>query len=239
MQINMQDTSTPLNLYILVDRTGSMATRWLETINMLNSYMDSLKEKPVRVTLAFFDRNYSYNSFNTFSINSSTATAFNNFNIGPIADPVLQIKLRKSHEWVRLSHTDQTIAPRGSTPLYDAIGKLAAMIKSDGMKKKDLVQIVILSDGGENASTEFNRESVRKILDKYQKKEWSVLYLGANFEGFAGGQDVGSFTGTLGIYNSANWNDTATVMAASTMRYAGTHSLNAATLSDDERNKMA
>lgn len=245
MQINMQNTNNPLNLYILVDRTGSMQTRWVETINMLNSYMDSLKETSVKITLAFFDKNFSYPNLSFATVTNGTGYfpnqtfTINNANNPVIGDPILQIKLRNSLEWVRLSATDQSIAPRGSTPLYDAIGQMAAMIKSDGLKKKDLVQVVVLSDGGENASTEFSREHVRKILNKYQKKQWNVLYLGANFDGFAGGQDVGSFTGTLGIYNSAKWNETATVMSASTMRYATSHNLCSATLSADERKNMA
>ena len=82
--------------------------------------------------------------------------------------------------------------PRGGTPLYDAIGHTIAEVekRSAGL---DRVALVILTDGEENSSREFNREDIRKLLtDKQEQDGWLVIYLGANQDAWAVGEKFGS-----------------------------------------------
>jgi hypothetical protein len=89
--------------------------------------------------------------------------------------------------------TRETFIPRGGTPLLDAIGNVAA--KLDALKA-DRKALVILTDGQENASREWKKETVRKMLEAHQEKDgWLVIYLGANQDAFAEGFSFGTQAG--------------------------------------------
>lgn len=82
------------------------------------------------------------------------------------------------------------LVPRGSTALLDAIGRtihqVEAGLKMDPYRK---VIFVIITDGQENASVEFNLGQVRKLIEG--QKDWSFLFLGANIDAFAEGGLLG------------------------------------------------
>jgi hypothetical protein len=85
--------------------------------------------------------------------------------------------------------------PRGMTPLYDAIGHTIAEAerRSVGFER---VALVILTDGYENASTDFKRKDILKLLKQKQERDgWLVIYLGANQDAWAVGQHFGAAVG--------------------------------------------
>jgi hypothetical protein len=85
--------------------------------------------------------------------------------------------------------------PRGMTPLYDAIGHTIAEAerRSVGFER---VALVILTDGYENASTDFKRKDILKLLKQKQERDgWLVIYLGANQDAWAVGQQFGAAVG--------------------------------------------
>jgi len=82
--------------------------------------------------------------------------------------------------------------PRGMTPLYDAIGRTVAEVetRSAGF---DRVALVVLTDGYENASQEFRRDDILKLLKRKQEVDgWLVIYLGANQDAWAVGEKFGT-----------------------------------------------
>ncbi len=87
---------------------------------------------------------------------------------------------------------DGEFEPRGMTPLYDAIGQTIA--DAEGRSKGfDRVALVILTDGLENASVEFKRDDVLKLLKENQERDgWLVIYLGANQDAWAVGKQFGT-----------------------------------------------
>ena len=87
---------------------------------------------------------------------------------------------------------DGEFAPRGMTPLYDAIGQTIA--DAEGRSKGfDRVALVILTDGFENASVEFKRDDILKLLKEKQERDgWLVIYLGANQDAWAVGKQFGT-----------------------------------------------
>src|SRR6185503_18817647 len=92
--------------------------------------------------------------------------------------------------------------------------------------KTDLVQFVIITDGDENTSTKHNLDDAKKLLAKFEKKNWPVLYLGANLEAFRGGGKIVADVSKLGQYNpTVKWAETAYAMAASSMRYMDTQNV--------------
>jgi hypothetical protein len=51
--------------------------------------------------------------------------------------------------------------------------------------------VCILTDGQENASREFTKEQVKKMLEKCEKKDWLVLYLSADVNAFSDAESMG------------------------------------------------
>lgn len=85
------------------------------------------------------------------------------------------------------------LVPRGSTPLLDAIGLgLAHVEKRIANQTPDQVIVAVITDGEENASKEFTKETIRKRIADCEAKGWTVLYLGANVDAFAEAGKLGT-----------------------------------------------
>ena len=81
----------------------------------------------------------------------------------------------------------QTYVPTNSTPLWDAIGNTMQEFSDE----KD-VMFIVLTDGEENSSTEFNSDTVNKMVEEKEKKlNWKFLYLGADIKDFANATKIG------------------------------------------------
>lgn len=204
-----------LNLFLLVDRTGSMQKNWKETISTVNAYVNELRSNTLvdlRINLSFFD-------------------AYSDA-------PILQQKLVSSTFWKDLSATDPSISPRGMTPLYDAIGLFARKVKEQGLKKKDLVQFVIMTDGQDTGGQEYTKEEVKKILAKFEKKQWNVTFLGANMEAFQGGDAVMSNKDNTVVFNAFNVKGVSRSLVDSTLRYWNSGATASAGYTVEERFNM-
>ena len=79
-----------------------------------------------------------------------------------------------------------TLKPRGMTAMYDGIGEGLSLIDLD---EKNL--IVIVTDGLENASSEWNSKQVKLLLEAYQKAGAEVLFMGAGMDAFKASDDLG------------------------------------------------
>jgi hypothetical protein len=101
--------------------------------------------------------------------------------------------------------------PRASTPLLDAVGHGVALL--DKRKEPGVLSILaIMTDGLENASREYTRDTIKLLLDRKQKEEgWLVLYLGANHDAWAQASGLGLHAGNVASFNKGS---VATGMAA-------------------------
>ncbi len=97
-----------------------------------------------------------------------------------------------------VSLSEAVIEPRYSTALLDAIGiagtefgkKLASKREED---RPGTVQVVIVTDGGENSSRTWNSDNTKKfITDQTNKYGWDFVFLGANI-------DAVNVAGNIGI----------------------------------------
>lgn len=209
-----EELENGLAVHVVLDRSGSMASNRVETINAYNSYVSKLAaDTPdARLSLTLFDSE-------------------------GIDAVVLDTKAKDVKPL-----TEATYVPRSWTPLYDAIGKVVPQLDGVGTKAKVLV---ILTDGLENASREFTKDIIRKVLAEKQALGWLVLFLGAGIDSFAEGGKIGADARSTMNYNKAGFQKTSDAMYASTARYAsaaaGGQSLNlaqdAAAFTDDERKK--
>jgi len=198
-----------MHTYFLLDRSGSMVSNWEEVIESINTYVREM-------------------AGDEHLINSRiTVACFDS------VDPFLLVRRNKKiKKWKDISCDE--ITPRGMTPLYDGIGQLSLTIKKDN---PDRAAIIILTDGMENSSREFDKKSAKKIIDGFKKKNFDVNFLGVNFDAFSEADNVGvtsSFTLNTTIGNYA---DTMIRMVSKNSMYAVTGTVRG--FSDDEREEAS
>ena len=90
--------------------------------------------------------------------------------------------------------TEKEYYVRGSTALLDAIGKTIMQVKANQDKKenKDKVLFVIITDGLENASKEYRKDLIKKMIEERKEKDkWEFLFLGANIDAIGAAGELG------------------------------------------------
>jgi uncharacterized protein YegL len=99
--------------------------------------------------------------------------------------------------------------PRGTTALYDAIGKAINTIRAnrsnmsvDDIPTKTLV--VIVTDGYENASKEYSSDSIKQLVDECKEDDWQFIFLAANQDAFEVGSRFGMSAGNSFTYNATS-----------------------------------
>ncbi|WP_084398397.1 vWA domain-containing protein [Henriciella aquimarina] len=155
--------------YILLDRTGSMSSIWDEALSSVNAYAAEVgkaeegeaDDLETAVTVAVFDAQEGL-QFDVLRKNVAPA------------------------QWQAVSNDE--VAPRGMTPLFDAIGRIVATAEADNPEK---AVIVIMTDGLENSSREITKEGAKAALDRVEAKGWEVVFLGAEFAKFDDAEGVG------------------------------------------------
>ncbi len=99
--------------------------------------------------------------------------------------------------------TAETYEPRAWTPLYDAVGRTIRETRDEVDGEK--VLFVILTDGRENASTEFNQDSVKKLMKQAEDKDkWTFAFIGMGPDGWTAAQALSS-----GLISASNVAKTA------------------------------
>ena len=75
--------------------------------------------------------------------------------------------------------------PNSMTPLHDAIGlsvsKLRNVLASTGATNFQVL-VTVLTDGEENASREYSRASIKKMVEELKEQDWTFTYIGANHD---------------------------------------------------------
>lgn len=184
------------HIAVVVDRSGSMSTIQNDMIGALDTFFKEQAEvdphAKVLVDYAQFDDQYE-------KVFSDT-----------------DIKKAKAQ-----------LQPRGLTALLDGIGKT---ITDLGTKLKALpeahrpgkVLVVIITDGGENASREYKQDTVKKLIQQQESEyDWSFLFLGANIDAVAVGASFGLSRGSTLTYDTANVDNTIGSLSMATSAYRG------------------
>ena len=104
--------------------------------------------------------------------------------------------------------------PNGLTPLYDAIGNTINASKSNGR-----TLFVILTDGEENASQEYNRNAINKLIKKQEANGWTFIYLGADQDAWAHSQHLGLSRGNTLSFCSLDTGKTYGKLAKATVGF--------------------
>lgn len=86
----------------------------------------------------------------------------------------------------------ETYEPRGMTALNDAIGRTIVNMKKRLKNTHANVVVVITTDGMENASVEFRRSQIRKMIRDCEKNlGWKFIYLAADDASFDEYEEMG------------------------------------------------
>lgn len=205
----MTKKAADINAYILLDRSGSMATHWVETIGSLNAYVEGLAgnkaTKKALVTVAAFDSQEAYTIMRSAS---------------------------RADEWNKI--TVEEVSPRAGTPLYDAIGNLVDTVRTADSSK---ATIVIITDGAENSSREIKKDAAKAMLDEMRGKGLDVVFLGADFDAFGQGASLGNAAGQTLNMAAGSYGAAMKGLSQRTANYASTGKVEQ--FSDDLRRRAA
>jgi hypothetical protein len=121
-----------------------------------------------------------------------------------------------------------TLAPRGSTALLDAIGRLiteagSALGALPEAERPGTVVVAIMTDGQENASHEWDRPAVKALVQQQSADyDWQFLYMGADQDAIEVGESMG-----VGAGHSLTYGRGAVdrMMAATSANVAGYRAL--------------
>lgn len=156
------------DINIVLDRSGSMSSCRQATIEAFNEFLEGQKNGPDEAVVSLYRFDHEYEPIYEGS----------NVDLAP-----------------KLS--DLNFVPRGSTALLDAIGRtidaigarLANTLEYDRPSK---VVVVIVTDGQENASMEYNRQRIFDMIHHQEDKyHWTFVYMGANQDAYAEADRLG------------------------------------------------
>lgn len=202
------------HILAILDRSGSMSSVAKDAIGGYNSFLAEQKKLKDKATLS--------------------GTLFDNEFLPLNEGKVLNIK-----DVPEL--TTQTFQPRGSTALFDAIGKTVNEYKSNKKNKADKVLVIIVTDGHENASREFKQQDIADLIKYQRTQNWQFLFLCSTEDAVTVGTSLGVSAGnTFQFANTALGNiQMYSRVAKATASYRSmSHteaSLNSDTLLSDEK----
>lgn len=152
----------PVALALILDESGSMGGLAVETRGGLNDYLSELGKDSPDIP-CFITK---------FATKAKTA--------------VSDTKIKDLTGYFNL----ETYVPSGWTALYDAIGK--TIHDMDKLQDTHRMLFVVMTDGQENASKEFNQTQIKQLISEREAKgNWTFVYLAANQDAWVGGQSIG------------------------------------------------
>jgi uncharacterized protein YegL len=203
---NENITNEKTQIICILDRSGSMAEGGIiyESINGFNNFLEEQKKPKDEATI--------------------TVALFDD-RYELLYDDVDIRKVEKI--------TYDIWYPRGTTALFDAIGKTINTVRAKhttlGSNKPAKVLVCIVTDGKENASQEYtSRDKIKSLIKECEDDNWNFIYLAANQNAF----DVGT---SFGISGSNTYTYTADIDGV----YNMSMTLNSASLSYRDMNSSS
>jgi uncharacterized protein YegL len=137
---------------LIVDRSGSMSSIRDDMVGGLTTLVEEQRKQPGLLTISM--------------------VSFDN-----------QVVLQ--HQMATPENVTIELEPRGGTALYDGIGFGLNTLQADidalpDHAKPETVQVVVVTDGHENASAEYTGKTVRQLVEEKTNNNWDIVFLGAN-----------------------------------------------------------
>jgi Mg-chelatase subunit ChlD len=171
--------ATSVHLYVLLDRSGSMASMASDVVGGYNRLLAEQQADgaDARLTLVQFDSQDPHE-------------------VVVDAVPIREV----------LPMTAATFQPRGGTPLLDATGRMIAKAASHAEHRRLLglpperIIVVTITDGEENQSRELTLQQVRKLVTARQEEGWVFVFLGAGLDAYAEAERLGYAAASVQAY---------------------------------------
>lgn len=149
-------------IVLIIDKSGSMFCLKDDTIGSTNSFIEKQKELPGEAYVTIV------------MFNNKTQTIYDRSDIKDVK-PISSDDYKTS----------------GCTALLDAIGQTISNISNCETSKEHKVIVFILTDGYENASKEFDKDTVKKMIEEKTKLGWEFVFCGAEIDAFGEAQKIG------------------------------------------------
>lgn len=159
-----------VDVIFIVDNIGSMSGLEKDTLGGFNSVLQQQKQldanDEVFITTILFNSQYHY------------------------------LYQRKPLNEVALL-TEKEYQVGGMTALFDAMGDSLSKIKhqidlAEQVQGEHKVLCVVITDGEENSSREYNHTQIKNLVENRQNKDkWEFLFLGANIDAFSTAKNIG------------------------------------------------
>jgi hypothetical protein len=177
---NENKTKTQIYNLIILDKSGSMSSIAKAAIAGFNETVGGIRSAQER----FKDTQEHFVSLMIFC-NCEKRLVYDKV-------PVNEVKELTSRDY----------QPCCCTPLYDAMGISINALFKDIKDKEDATAVVtVITDGLENASTEYSGSAIKALVEKMKNEEgWNFAYIGTN-------QDVEATAASLNIDNHMSFED--------------------------------
>ena len=176
-------TSDRSKVWMLLDRSGSMSGLELAVVHGVNGFMAEQAALPgkCKVTLVQFDSEEPFEVLaDAVPVNKASALSVEQYR------------------------------PRAATPLLDAIGSLigraderAKRRRKAGKEPEDQT-VVIVSDGLENASTDFSWADIHLLVSNRREQGWAFVFMGSNQDSYFEGARLGVEPGNVQNYEASD-----------------------------------
>ena len=145
---------------LIMDESASMSTVQEDTVDGINDCIQELKTDPSPTLIRI-------QKFN--SLKFSVVYNFEQIN---------QVREMKLEQY----------SPKGRTPLLDAVGltieETSKHIELNSLENSKVI-ISIMTDGMENASSDYSITQIRTMIEEKQKLGWEFTYMGANHDSWS------------------------------------------------------
>lgn len=184
------------HICVVLDRSGSMSSVWNDTVGGLKTIIRDNKAEKSKCTFSLY--------------------SFDNI----IETNIDFVDIQKVHNNIE----KYEISPRGSTALYDAIGKaivetgeaLNAMAEND---RPGRVLIIVQTDGQENSSKEYTASKIKElVIQQTEKYNWVFNFIGSSESSVLDATDkLGFDLNRTSFYDSTNTNNVFEILRSKTI----------------------
>ena len=151
----LNDRKKPTEIVFILDESGSMWHLKKSTISSFNEMLESQKNLDTKFPAYL------------------TTVVFSD-NMKKICDH------KEIHEVENM--TSENYKPNGCTALMDTLGKTINEMSEINKDNDKNVIFIIITDGYENASREFKREDIKKMIKAKREMGWNFIFFGANID---------------------------------------------------------
>lgn len=169
------NTKLRTEIICIIDKSGSMNSMKDDAIGGFNYFLNEQKQikDDTKITLTLFDTKHT-NLYTELDVEEA------------------------------MELTNENFQPRFQTALYDTLAHCIHEAKERHKESMpDRTLVVILTDGQENASREWDKAGVAKLISEMEEQNWEFIYLGANQDAMVEGGKIGIKSGNTLSYNFA------------------------------------